>query len=424
MKAEQMSLLRSWVDSANSADCDFPLNNLPCGVFSAGGEEPRCGVAIGDSVLDVAGLEEAGLLALEGGPLLDLPFWNEVMEAGPAVWSALRARLQALLAESAAERAEVEPFLLPLAEVALHMPFLVAEYTDFYAGRNHAFNVGSMFRGPENALPPNWLHIPIGYNGRASSVVVSGTPVRRPWGQVKGPDQAAPAFRPSARFDLELEMGAVVGRASEGMVSVAGADAMIFGYVLLNDWSARDIQAWEYQPLGPFQAKATATTISPWIVMRAALEPFRVSTPPREVPLLPHLQEPGPMLYDIALEVGLRPAGGAETVIARTNYREMYYSAAQQLAHHTTSGCPMNVGDLLGSGTISGPTGDSRGSLLELSWGGKEPVAIAGGSRSFLEDGDTLTLRGHAQGRGYRIGFGDCVGQVIAAHGNPVGAGR
>lgn len=419
-----MGLIRSWVESANRAEGEFPLNNLPCGVFSVDGEEPRCGIAIGDFVLDAAGLEEAGLLSLDGGPLLDVPFWNEVMEAGPEVWAALRARLQDLLAEGAAEREAVEPFLVPLAEAALHMPFLVAEYTDFYAGKHHAFNVGSMFRGPENALPPNWLHIPIGYNGRASSVVVSGTPVRRPWGQVKGPDHALPAFQPSRRFDLELEMGAVVGRASEGMVSVAEADAMIFGYVLLNDWSARDIQAWEYQPLGPFQAKATATTISPWIVMRAALEPFRVSTPPREVPLLPHLQEPGPMLYDISLEVGLTPEGGAETVIARTNYREMYYSAAQQLAHHTTSGCPMNVGDLLGSGTISGPTKDSRGSLLELSWGGKEPVAIAGGTRSFLEDGDTLVLRGHAQGEGYRIGFGSCEGRVLPAHENPVGAGR
>ena len=419
-----MPLLRSWVESANRAEGEFPLNNLPCGVFSVDGDEPRCGIAIGDFVLDAAGLEEAGLLVLDGGPLLDVPFWNEVMEAGPEVWAALRARVQEMLAEGSALRAEVEPYLVPLAEVALHMPFLVAEYTDFYAGRNHAFNVGSMFRGPENALPPNWLHIPIGYNGRASSVVVSGMPVRRPWGQVKGPDHAVPAFQPSRRFDLELEMGAVVGRASEGMVSVAEADAMIFGYVLLNDWSARDIQAWEYQPLGPFQAKATATTISPWIVMRAALEPFRVSTPPREVPLLPHLQEPGPMLYDIALEVGLQPEGGVETVIARTNYREMYYSAAQQLAHHTTSGCPMNVGDLLGSGTISGPAKDSRGSLLELSWGGKEPVAIAGGTRSFLEDGDTLILRGAARGDGYRIGFGACEGRVIPAHENPVGAGR
>lgn len=194
---------------------------------------------------------------------------------------------------------------------------------------------------------------------------------------------------------------------------------MIFGYVLLNDWSARDIQAWEYQPLGPFQAKATATTISPWVVMKAALEPFRVSTPPREVPLLPHLREPGPLLYNIALEVGLAPDGGAETMISRTNYREMYYSAAQQLAHHTTSGCPMNAGDLLGSGTISGPSKGSVGSLLELSWGGKEPFAVAGGTRSFIEDNDTLTLRGTAQGDGYTIGFGDCVGKVIPALADP-----
>jgi fumarylacetoacetase len=331
----------------------------------------------------------------------------------------LRAQVTALLKAGASKRFLVEDHLVALKKVRLEMPFLVSEYTDFYAGRHHATNVGTMFRGAENALPPNWLHIPIGYNGRASSVVVSGTEVRRPWGQVKGADHAVPAFQPSRRFDIELEMGAVVGVASEGPVTVAEADAMIFGYVLLNDWSARDIQAWEYQPLGPFQAKATATTISPWVVMKAALEPFRVSTPAREVALLPHLQEPGPMLYDIALEVGLTPAGGAETVISRTNYREMYYSAAQQLAHHTTSGCPMNAGDLLGSGTISGPDKDSRGSLLELSWGGKEPIPVAGGTRTFIEDNDTLTLRGHAQGDGYTIGFGDCVGKVIPALSDP-----
>jgi len=414
-----MPLLRSWVDSANAPDHPFPLNNLPCGVFSLPGEEPRCGVAIGDFVLDVGALEEAGILVFPGGPLLDVPFWNDFMEAGPETWAALRARLMEMLEEGSEERSVAEPHLVSMAQVELHLPFLVSEYTDFYAGRHHATNVGTMFRGAENALPPNWLHIPIGYNGRASSVVVSGTPVRRPWGQVKGPDHAVPSFQPSRRFDIELELGAVVGTPSDGPVTVAEADAMIFGYVLLNDWSARDIQAWEYQPLGPFQAKATATTISPWIVTRAALEPFRCSTPPREVPLLPHLQEPGPMLYDIALEVGLTPDGGRETVIAWTNYREMYYSAAQQLAHHTTSGCPMNTGDLLGSGTISGPTKDSRGSLLELSWGGKEPIAVDGGTRSFIEDDDTLVLRGQARGEGYRIGFGECRGKLLAALEDP-----
>lgn len=412
-----MALIRSWVESANAPEGPFPLNNLPCGVFSRPDEEPRCGMAIGDFVLDLAGLEAEGLIALPGGPLLDVPFWNDVMAAGPQVWADLRAQVTRLLAEGGDRMAA--PYLVPRAEVALHLPFLVSEYTDFYAGRHHATNVGTMFRGADNALPPNWLHIPIGYNGRASSVVVSGTEVRRPWGQLKGPEDAVPRFAPSARFDIELELGAVVGMSSQGPVTVAEADAMIFGYVLLNDWSSRDIQAWEYQPLGPFQAKATATTISPWVVMSAALEPFRVAGPPREVPLLPYLQEPGPMLYDIALEVALRPEGGAETVISRTNAAELYYSAAQQLAHHSSCGCPMTTGDLLGSGTISGPTKDSRGSLLELSWGGKEPFAIAGGSRSFIEDNDTLTLRGMARGDGYSLGFGDCTGKVIPAMADP-----
>jgi fumarylacetoacetase len=416
-----MKLLKSWVDSANTASTDFPLNNLPCGVFTTGEEDPRCGVAIGDFILDITALEAEGILKLSDQPLFDVPFWNELMEAGPNTWADFRAQVTAMLAEGASKRWIIEDHLVPMRDATLHMPFMVSEYTDFYAGRHHATNVGTMFRGAENALPPNWLHIPIGYNGRASSVVVSGTDVRRPWGQLKAPEFDAPIFAPSRRFDIELEMGAIVGQSSEHgyPVTVAEADAMIFGYVLLNDWSARDIQAWEYQPLGPFQAKATATTISPWIVMRAALQPFRTSTPAHEVPLLPHLVEPAPMLYTISLEVGLTPEDGTETVISRTNYAEMYYSAAQQLAHHTTSGCAMNVGDLLGSGTISGPTKDSRGSLLELSWGGKEPFEITGGTRSFIEDNDTLTLRGAAIGDGYRIGFGACTGKVTPALKDP-----
>ena len=415
-------LKKSWVDSANAPGHPFPLNNLPYGVFSTASTEPHCGVAIGDMILDVTALEEAGVIHVDEVPVFDLPMWNEFMDMGPDVWAAFRARLQELLSDGAESetRAALEKYLVPQSDAEMHLPFAVSEYTDFYAGKHHATNVGTMFRGPENALPPNWLHIPIGYNGRASSVVVSGTEVRRPWGQLKGPNDPAPRFAPSQRFDLELEMGAIVGQPSDGPVTVAEADAMIFGYVLLNDWSARDIQAWEYQPLGPFQAKATATTISPWIVTKAALEPFRTPTPPREVPLLPYLEEPGPMLYDIDLAVTLAPAGQPATTIAHTNYREMYYSAAQQLAHHTTSGCPMNVGDLLGSGTISGPTKDSRGSLLELSWGGKEPITLdTGETRSFLEDGDTLTLTGTAQGDGYSIGFGTCTGTLLPALDDP-----
>jgi fumarylacetoacetase len=411
------NLLPSWVESANSATTDFPLNNLPYGVFRTEAGTLQCGVAIGDMILDLTRMEADGKLDLPEANVFANGSWNRFMALGAGVWTAFRTMLTEILAAESTRQEELAAYIVPMHSVTMAMPFDVAEYTDFYAGRNHAFNVGTMFRGPENALPPNWLHIPIGYNGRASSVVVSGTDVRRPWGQLKGPDMDAPIFAPSRRFDLELEMGAIVGQPSNGPVSVQQADDMIFGYVLLNDWSARDIQAWEYQPLGPFQAKATATSISPWIVTKAALEPFRTSTPEREKELLPYLQEPGPMLYDIALEVGLTPNGATETVIARTNYDEMYYSAPQQLAHHTTSGCPMRVGDLLGSGTISGPEKENRGSLLELSWGGKEPLTLdSGEERSFLEDGDTLTLRGAAHGNGYRVGFGACTGTLLAAN--------
>lgn len=408
--------MRAWVESANRPDTDFPLQNLPCGVFSLPGEAPRCGVAIGDVVLDMSALERAGLLRLADQPVLNTGRWNEVMSLGPNAWAVLRDRLTGLLAEGAAERDRVSPHLVSLADVRLHLPFRVAEYTDFYASIHHARNVGTMMRGAANALTPNWLSMPIGYNGRASSVVVSGTPVRRPWGQILEKGAELPIFAPSRRFDMEVELAAIVGTASQGPVTVAEADAMIFGYVLMNDWSARDLQAWEYQPLGPFQSKATATTISPWIVTSAALQPFRVPAPPRERPLLPYLQESGPMQFAIAIEAALTPAGADETVICRTNARELYYSAAQQLAHHSTCGCPMAVGDLLGSGTISGPTRDSRGSLLELSWNGAEPVRLSSGdTRSFLEEGDRVTLRGHAQGKGYRIGFGPCEGTILPA---------
>lgn len=410
----------SWVAQANVAGCQFPLNNLPYGVFSARGIAPRCGVAIGDSILDVHSLEEDGILDFSG--TLQTESWNAFMALGQDTWVRLRTELTGLLADGSDKQAALEKYLVEQATAQMHMPITVMEFTDFYASRNHATNVGTMFRGAENALPPNWLHIPIGYNGRASSVVVSGTPVRRPWGQLKGPNDTEPRFAPSQRFDIELELGAIVGASSNAPISVGQADKNIFGYVLLNDWSARDIQAWEYQPLGPFQAKATATSISPWIVTSLALEPFRTNTPEREVPLLPHLTEPGPMLFDIDLAVTLMPKNGSETTIARTNYNTMYYSAPQQLAHHTTSGCAMRVGDLLGSGTISGPEKDSRGSLLELSWGGKEPFTLDDGSeRSFIHDGDTLTLSGAAKGNGFTVGFGKCEGQIVAALEKPYG---
>ena len=413
-----MKLMKSWVSSANSATTPFPLNNLPYGVFSTGGGEGRCGVAIGNMVVDVHACEKAGVIELNG--LLCTGRWNDVMGAGRETWRKLRERLVEMLKEDSPHRAVTEPFLLAQSDVEMHMPFDVAEYTDFYSGRHHAINVGTMFRGAENALPPNWLHIPIGYNGRASSVYVSGTDVRRPWGQLKGPNDEQPRFAPSARFDIELEMGAIVGTPSQGPVSVDQADENIFGYVLLNDWSARDIQAWEYQPLGPFQAKATATHISPWIVTTEALEPFRCCTPERVFELLDHLKDTSPMLFDIELEVTLAPAKKSATMIARTNYKEMYFSAAQQLAHHTTSGCAMRTGDLLGSGTISGPNRENRGSLLELSWGGEEPFTLdTGETRRFVEDGDTLTLKGAAKADDFTIGFGECTATVLPALDDP-----
>lgn len=403
--------LDSWVSSANSVETEFPLNNLPYCIFTSGSRKFHCGVGIGRQILDVTAAAQ----------IFEIPSrvfatgaWNAFMELGQETWAGFRKSLvDALIVGSNAQQ-NLSPYLLNQVDTQFHMPFTVTEFTDFYAGRHHATNVGTMFRGPENALPPNWLHIPIGYNGRASSVVISGTDILRPHGQLKAPNDNLPHFGPSARFDFELELGAIVGRSSKGRISVDQADKNIFGYLLLNDWSARDIQAWEYQPLGPFQAKATATTISPWIITAEALTPFRTSTPQREFELLDHIKDTGPMLFDIELEVDLATATGEKATITKTNYKEMYYSSAQQLAHHTACGCPMRVGDLLGSGTISGKSKESRGSMLELSWGSKEPFTLSSGiTRSFLEDGDTVTMRGNAKGNNYRIGFGSCVGQVI-----------
>ena len=412
-------LIRSWLPSANTSETDFPVNNLPYGVFSVDDGDLRCGIAFGDRIIDATGLEAAGHLRADpDADVLDAPYWNDFMELGPAAWANYRTALTAMVVEGASGEAQdaITTFSVPMTDATLHLPFRVSEFTDFYAGRHHATNVGTMFRGAENALPPNWLHIPIGYNGRASSVVVSGTDIQRPWGQLKGPDDDAPRWAPSARFDIELEIGAIVGTPSSGPLSVDQAFEAIFGYVLLNDWSARDIQAWEYQPLGPFQSKATATTISPWIVTAQALAAFRTPTPPRERPLLAHLRDTGPMNHDIALSVSLNG-----NTIAETNADELYYSSAQQLAHHTTSGCPMRVGDLLGTGTISGPERHQRGSLLELSWGGKDPIDTPNGPRTFIEDGDTLALHGAAKGNGYTIGFGPCTGTVLPAASDPFG---
>jgi len=405
---------KSWVESANAADSDFPIQNLPWGVFSSGDGTRRVGVAIDDQIVDVTALEVDGVLEpAPGRRVFGDGVLNPFMALGPAAWSATRAALADLLDASGPTRAVP---LVAQPDAQMHLPIFVRSYTDFYASREHATNVGSMFRDPENALMPNWLHIPIGYNGRASSVVVSGTPIRRPLGQLKSPEDPAPRLGPSQKLDIELELGAIVGtgNALGQPVSTAQAYDMIFGYVLLNDWSARDIQVWEYQPLGPFQSKAFGTSISPWVVTREALQPYRTPTPDRLKPLLPYLREATPNNFDLSLEVALTPAGGTPQTISRTNYRHMYYSAAQQLAHHALSGCAMEVGDLLGSGTISGPEPDSLGSLLELTWNGRDPIETSAGPRTFLQDGDSVTLRGWCDGP-VRIGFGACAGTILPA---------
>jgi fumarylacetoacetase len=403
---------------------DFPIQNLPYGVFSArDGLAPRVGVAIGDYVLDLWELEQDGRLNVGELGVFSAPTLNPFMALGPKLWSRTRARISELLRHDNPELRDNDELrrlaLVPMAQVTLHMPITVAGYTDFYSSKEHATNVGVMFRGKDNALQPNWLHMPIGYNGRASTVVVSGTKVRRPRGQLKPPSAELPSFGPCKRLDFELEMGVVIGQPSPigEMLDEKRAADMIFGFVLLNDWSARDIQQWEYVPLGPFQSKAFATSISPWIVTREALEPFRAHGPEQDPVPLPYLRQAQPNNYDLQLDVGLRAAQMKQpTRICRTNFKYMYWSSVQQLVHHTSSGCAMNIGDLLGSGTISGPEKDQRGSLLEISWNGTEPIELSGDiKRTFLEDGDSLSFHGWCQGDGYRVGFGKVEGTILPA---------
>ena len=417
--------LRSFIDVAPTSD--FQIQNLPYGVVSTAGAAKRVGVAIGGFILDLAEIARAGLLSEAPAGIFEAAALNPFMALGPEVWTAARRRISALLQadaprlrDDAALRARA---LVPMAQASLHLPFAVSAFSDFYSSLQHASNAGMILRGPNAALMPNWRHMPIGYNSRASTVVVSGTPVRRPLGQLKT-GEAPPVMGPCAKLDFELEMGFVIGQPSTmgEMLDQAAAERMIFGFVLLNDWSARDIQAFEYQPLGPFLAKAFATTISPWVVTREALEPFRTATPAQEPAPLPYLRQTGLQNYDVHLEVDLQTAKmSAPVTISHSNFKYMYWSSLQQLMHHASTGCAMSVGDLLGSGTISGDDKTERGSLLELSWNGTEPLALGDGeTRKFLEDGDRLTFRGWAQGEGYRVGFGEAAGLILPAPPAPV----
>jgi len=415
--------LKSFVDV--TPDSHFPIQNLPFGVFNTR-ENPvlRVGVAIGDWVLDLSILEQTSLLSIApaGQQVFNNTSLNPFISLGRAAWLDARKEISQLLRydnpilrDDAALRNKA---LTLRSAVKLHLPISVAGYTDFYSSKEHATNVGSMFRDPQNPLLSNWLHIPIGYNGRASSVVVSETAVRRPNGQLKPPNEDQPIFGPSRKLDFELETAFIVGEESNlgEPVSVSDAEEKNFGMVLLNDWSARDIQQWEYVPLGPFNSKSFATSISPWVVMMEALQPFRVDSPTQDPLPLPYLRQSGKQAYDIQLEVRLIPSDGSMNKLCRTNFRYLYWTMAQQLAHHTASGCNVRVGDLMGSGTISGATPDSWGSLLELTWNGKKPFVLEDGTeRTFLEDGDTIVLSGWCEADNYRIGFGEVSGIVMPA---------
>jgi fumarylacetoacetase len=429
--------LGSWVPVAGDPDSDWPIQNLPLGVFrTPDASAPRIGTAIGASILDLAACSREGLFH---GSLDDIgracaeTTLNAVMALGPGAWTALRRQVSAWLrADSRGgneRRAAIEPLLIDRSRVEMLLPAAIGDYTDFYASIHHATNVGSMFR-PDEPLLPNYKHVPIGYHGRASSVVPSGTGVRRPSGQLKPESASEPRFGPSRALDFELEVGAFIGAGNAlGVpVPIARADEQVFGLVLVNDWSARDIQAWEYQPLGPFLAKSFATTISPWIVTRDALEPFRAAGPARSEgdPQALEYLDAGPLAsraaYDLRLEVTLstprmRTAGTLPHVVSRSMLRHLYWTFGQMIAHHTSGGCNLRPGDLIASGTVSGPTRDSRGCLLEATWRGTEPLRLPNGEeRRFLEDGDTVVFRAWCERPGAaRIGFGECAGTIVTS---------
>lgn len=421
---------RSWVESANQPGTDFPIQNLPLGVFDRG-KAMRCvGVAIGDRVLDLSSAAEADCV-----PLIDEiteealmeEHLNLLMALGRQRWSTLRRACFEMLREGSEHRANIEKFVVAISDVHMLVPCVIGDYTDFYASLYHATNVGSMFR-PDNPLLPNYKWVPIGYHGRASSIVASGSEIRRPSGQTKAPDAVTPSFGPSKRLDYELEVGMFVGGGNElgHPIPIAEAEEHAFGLCLVNDWSARDMQAWEYQPLGPFLAKSFATTISPWIVTMEALEPFRTAAfkraegDPQPLPYLRDTEQEQRGGIDLTLEVLLssrlmREQNLGPHRISRGNFRDMYWTLAQLITHHASNGCNLQPGDLLASGTVSGPSKESRGCLLEISSSGKEAIQLPSGeSRSFLDDGDDVILRGYCERPGAaRIGFGECRGRVV-----------
>lgn len=413
--------LKSWVEVPKNSD--FPIQNLPFGVFESPNHTPRIGVAIGEKIVDLYALNQSGLLSDLDLPddVLENEFLNDLISLGKAKTNRLRNRLADLLRhdndelKDSTHRAKV---MVGQSAATMRMPVKVGDYTDFYSSMDHATNVGKMFRDPENALLPNWKHLPVGYHGRASSIVVSGTPIHRPVGQTKPNEDEPPVFGPCKLLDFELEMAFITGKATElgSRVNIDNAEEYIFGLALFNDLSARDIQKWEYVPLGPFLAKNFGSAMSPWIVTLEALEPFRVEGYEQDPEVLDYLKYHGKKNYNIDLEVSIKIPSGEEKTVCHSNFKYMYWNMCQQLAHQTVTGCNINVGDLYASGTISGPDESQFGSMLEISWRGTKPVAMPDGSeRKFIQDGDTIIMRGHGVKNGVRLGFGECVTPILPA---------
>jgi fumarylacetoacetase len=413
---------KSWIEVP--AKSDFPLQNIPFGIIKTDKHSPRVASIIGNTVIDIAALNHLGYFKGLTIPqnVLENKSLNDFIALGKAVTTKVRERLIDLFSENNSELKNnpehKNAVLIDVAKVENLMPVEVGDYTDFYSSMEHATNVGKMFRDPANALLPNWKHLPVGYHGRASSIFVSGTSFHRPKGQSKAPDAELPTFGPSKLLDFELEMAFIIGKENKlgESISTAQAEEYIFGLVLFNDWSARDIQAWEYVPLGPFLAKNFFSSVSPWVVTLEALDPFRVQGPVQEPKVLPYLEYSGAKNYDIQLNVFIQPENGEENIVCHSNFKYMYWNMCQQLAHHTINGCNVRIGDMMASGTISGPTEDSFGSMLEITWRGAKPVKLKDGSeRKFINDNDTVTIRGYAEKDGLRIGFGEVKNKALPA---------
>lgn len=408
--------MNSWIEIKD--DSDFSIYNLPFGIFSTDGGSKRIGVAIGDQVVDMLECNKMGMFDMDiDNSVFENDYLNDFMALGKKVTNAVREKLQGELCNDGSDLKDRQGALYAQSDVTMHMPVKVGDYTDFYSSIEHATNLGKLFRDPENALLPNWRHLPVGYHGRASSIIVSGEAIHRPKGQTK-PADADPVYGPCRLLDFELEMAFIIGKNSElgERISTSEAGDHIFGMVLFNDWSARDIQKWEYVPLGPFLGKSFASSISPWVVTMEALAYFKVAGPKQEPAVLPYLQYNGDKNYDINLQVSIAPEGGDETVISNSNYKFMYWNQEQQLAHHTVNGCNVNIGDMMASGTISGQDDHSYGSLLEITQGGKKSLALVGGEeRKFIQDNDTVTMRGYCEKDGRRVGFGEVSAKILPA---------